>query len=130
VRMPHTKLWSWHIIASVVLLVLLGLHIAIMHLNDILNLAGFNPYGANPIDWENVAFRTKQLSFTIIYILVLAAGLFHGLYGTQTILFELNPSPRVRNWITGLFLIMGIGLLVLGTWAAIAGRTTALALTR
>lgn len=126
--MRQTKLWSWHVIAGVVLLVLVGMHMAIMHLNGILNLVGYNPAGDDPIAWENVVFRAQQVTFMIVYILVLAAGLFHGLYGTRTILFELNPSPGVRTLITTFFLILGIGLFIFGSWAAIAARSTALAL--
>ncbi len=34
--MRESTLWFWHIIAGAVILVLLGLHMAIMHLDDIL----------------------------------------------------------------------------------------------
>ena len=126
--MRQTTLWSWHVIAGALLLVLVGLHMAMMHLNGILNLVGYNPYSDDPIAWANVVFRAQQISFVVIYILVLAAGLFHGLYGTRTILFELNPSPGLRTLITWVFLVVGIGLFIFGSWAALAARGTALAL--
>jgi succinate dehydrogenase hydrophobic anchor subunit len=128
VSIRQTKLWSWHVIAGVVLLVLVGLHMAMMHLNGILDLVGFNPYSDEPIAWANVLFRAQQVAFAVIYVLVLAAGLYHGLYGTRTILFELNPSPGLRTAITWTFLVVGIGLFIFGSWAAIASRVTALAL--
>ena len=128
--LPKTKLWSWHVIAGALLLVLVGLHMAMMHLNGILNLVGYNPYSDDPIAWANVVFRTQQISFVVIYVLVLAAGLFHGLYGTRTILFELNPSPGLRSLITWVFLVVGVGLFIFGSWAAIASHATALALSQ
>ena len=43
------KLWTWHLAAGLLILVLLGLHMAIMHLDAVLGL--FNPAGGHPIDW-------------------------------------------------------------------------------
>ena len=38
--MRESKLWSWHILTAVIILVLLGLHMGIMHLNAVLNVLG------------------------------------------------------------------------------------------
>jgi len=130
VKMRDTPLWSWHVIAGLVILVLLGLHMGMMHINGILHLTVFNPeVDKAPIDWENVAHRGRQVSFVVIYVLLLAAGLFHGLYGLRNILFELNPKPGVKSTISIVLLLVGIVLMVFGTWAAFVARTTALAAT-
>jgi len=84
------KLWTWHVAAGLMILVLLGLHMAIMHLDSLLGL--FNPAGGQPIDWDNVLARSQSLFFTATYILLLGAALFHGLYGLRNILFELDPT--------------------------------------
>ena len=124
--MRDQKLWTWHILAGGVILVLLGLHMAIMHLDALLGI--FNPAGGHPIDWANVAARGKAVFFPVTYVLLLGAALFHGLYGLRNILFELNPAPLLKRVVGAVLLLAGLGLFVLGTWAAVASHTLAKAL--
>lgn len=125
--MRDTPLWTWHVVAGVVILVLLGLHMGMMHLNGILHLTGFNPAPGGPLDWANVVHRAKQVTFVVIYVLLLAAGLFHGLYGLRNILYELNPGRGLQRFIGAVLVVVGVVFFVFGTWAAIMARTTALA---
>ena len=125
--MRDTPLWTWHVAAGLVILVLLGLHMGIMHLNAVLHLETFNPAGEAPTAWANVAHRAKQVFFTWSYIVLLGAALFHGLYGLRNIIFELNPSQGLRKAVSGLLLLLGIGLFVFGTWATVVARTVAMA---
>lgn len=121
--MKETKWWAWHMIAGVVILVLLGLHMIVTHFDS---LVGFqNPVKdeegkASAINWENVVERAKLVSTAIIYVVLLAAALFHGLYGFRTILFELSLGKGLRMVITVLFWLIGLGMFIFGTWAAIA----------
>lgn len=115
--MRDQALWTWHLGAAVIICALLGLHMTIMHLDEILRV--FNPAPGEAIDWANVTARAKSAGFMINYILLLAAALFHGLYGLRNVLFELNPGPGLRRGITAVFLLGGCGLFVLGAWAAI-----------
>jgi len=110
------KLWTWHIAAGILILCLLGLHMAIMHLDALLGL--FNPAGGHPIDWANVAARSQSLFFTVTYVLLLTAALFHGLYGLRNILFELGPSAPIKRSISWVLILIGIGLFIVGGWAA------------
>ena len=110
------KLWTWHLAAGLLILVLLGLHMAIMHLDALLGI--FNPAGGHPIAWENVVARSQSLFFTATYILLLGAALFHGLYGLRNILFELDPAEPFKKSISWALILVGIGLFVAGTWAA------------
>ena len=68
------KLWTWHLAAGLLILVLLGLHMAIMHLDSLLGI--FNPAGGHPIDWENVVARSQSLFFMVSYVLLLAPPCF------------------------------------------------------
>jgi len=77
--MRDTPLWTWHVIAGLIILVLLGLHMGIMHLSGVLHFDAMNPAGDSPLDWANVAYRAKMIFFTLSYIVLLGAGLFHGL---------------------------------------------------
>jgi succinate dehydrogenase / fumarate reductase membrane anchor subunit len=121
--MRDQKLWTWHILAGGVILVLLGLHMAIMHLDAL--VGAFNAPGTHPIDWSNVVARGKAVFFPVTYVLLLGAALFHGLYGARNILFELNPSAGLKKVISALLLLVGLGLFAFGTWAAVASHALA-----
>jgi succinate dehydrogenase hydrophobic anchor subunit len=115
--MKDQKLWTWHILAGAVILVLLGLHMVIMHLDTIVGV--LNPAGGHPVDWSNVVARAQSLFFAVTYVLLLGTALFHGLYGLRNILFELNPSMGLKRFIGGLLLLVGLSLFVYGSWAAV-----------
>jgi succinate dehydrogenase / fumarate reductase membrane anchor subunit len=106
--MRDQRLWTWHVGAGVIILVLLGLHMTIMHLAGLIPLASAVPKGGAPIDWANVAERAKSAFFLITYVLLLGAALFHGFYGLRNILFELNPGAGIRKAVNGLLVVGGI----------------------
>jgi succinate dehydrogenase / fumarate reductase membrane anchor subunit len=116
--MRDQKLWTWHVAAGVLVLVFLGLHMVIMHLTRTVGIG--NPAGGHAVDWGNVVARGKSLFFTLTYVLLLGAALFHGLYGLRNIVCELGPSAGLKKAINALLLVGGLGLFGLGTWAAIA----------
>ncbi len=114
--MRERTLWTWHLIAGLVVFGLLGAHMTIMHLD---NFIGFgNPAGGSAVSWENVIGRAQAMGTTSAYILLLGFALFHGLYGLRNILLELGPSPRKARLLSRLLAVVGIALFVLGTWAA------------
>ena len=119
------KLWTWHIAAGLLILVLLGLHMAIMHLDALLGI--FNPAGGHPIDWPNVAARSQSVFFMVTYVLLLGAALFHGLYGLRNILFELGPAAPLKKSISWVLILVGLGLFTVGSWAAWASFQNAIA---
>ena len=121
--MRETKYWTWHMAAGVVILFLLGLHMLIMHVGGVTHL--FAPHGGEAISRENSLFRDGHLFFTVTYILLLAVALYHGLYGLRTILFELTLKPAIEKAITLFLLVVGLGLLGLGTWGALAAHAIA-----
>jgi len=119
-------LWSWQLVTGAVIFLLLGLHMLIMHLAGVVELRAFNPAAdGDPLAWENVAHRARQGFFTVTYVLLLAAALFHGLNGLRNVLFELHPPPGLRRLIVAVLVVVGGALLALGSWAAVAARTTA-----
>ena len=116
--MRESTLWTWHILAGAVIVVLLGMHMFIMHLDAILAALGLGQ--RNPIESALVFERSKQAFFMITYILLLGAALYHGLYGFRTILLELSLSAAVEKTIKWIFIIVGLAFFALGTYAAIA----------
>ena len=121
--MRETKYWTWHMAAGVVILFLLGLHMTIMHLGGIIHL--FAPLAGEATSKANSLFRDDHLFFTTTYILLLAVALYHGLYGLRTILFELTLKPAVEKSISAVLLVVGLGLLGLGVWGAVAAHAVA-----
>jgi len=120
--MRHSRLWTWHILAGLVILVLLGLHMVIMHLDEILPLAGLNPAGGEAIDWANVVARGKMAFFMVTYIILLGAALFHGLYGLNTIVAETNTASGLKRFTAAALTVLGVALFVVGAYAAVAAR--------
>ncbi len=114
--MREQRLWTWHMTAAAVILVFLGLHMTVMHLETIIRV--FNQAGGRPTDWANVLERSKSAFFLVTYIVLLGAALYHGLYGLRTIIEELNPARGLRKAVNAVIVVGGIGLFAAGTWAA------------
>lgn len=121
--MRDQRLWTWHVLAGLVILVLLGLHMAVMHLDAV--LGWFNPDGVKPIAWAAVLERARTGFFTVSYVVLLGAALFHGLYGLRNILFELGPGRGLKGLISVVLALGGAGLFAFGAWAAWAAGALA-----
>lgn len=118
--MRETPYWTWHLIAAAVILVFLGLHMVVMHLDG---LVGFmNAPGSEAIDWENIVNRAQKVFFPVTYIVLLGAALYHGLYGTRILLFELNPKPGLRKLINVALWTIGLALFALGAVANVVSH--------
>jgi succinate dehydrogenase / fumarate reductase membrane anchor subunit len=115
--MKNSITWSWHLLAGVALVFLLGTHMFIMHLDDVFKFAGGD--AAKAVSFAAVFERGKQVSFMVSYVLLLAAALYHGLYGLRTVLFELALAPRIEKMITTLFVVIGMALFVYGAVATV-----------
>ena len=114
--MRDRSMWTLHVLSGLVILVLLGLHMAIMHLNTTLGI--YNAPGHSAIDWASVVMRMKSTGFAVSYILLLAFALYHGLYGLRNILLELNPGKGLRALISYTILLVGLGLFGFGAYVA------------
>lgn len=114
--MRDRTLWIWQTAAGVFVLLLLGLHMTVTHLPKL--VGAFNPAGPNPVEWANVLSRSTSPAFVFVYLGLLAAGLVHGLLGLRGILLEFGPPPGTRGTINAVLALLGLGLFLVGTWAA------------
>ena len=114
--MRDQRLWTWHLAAGGVILVLLGLHMTVMHLDAVVRV--FNATPEAPIHWSNVVARGRSVFFLASYVLLLGAALFHGFYGLRNIVFELNPGTGTKKALNAVLVVAGVALFVVGTWAA------------
>ncbi len=116
--MRESKLWFWHILSGVVILVLLGIHMGIMHLGVIWSALGIG--SADPVKSAEVFHRSEQAIFMVTYIVLLGAALFHGLYGFRSMLFELSLSKTMEKALGGLCAVAGFVLFIYGSYVAVA----------
>jgi succinate dehydrogenase hydrophobic anchor subunit len=115
--MREQRLWTWHMAAGVIILVFLGLHMTVMHLESIIRI--FNPAeGQLPVAWANVLERSKSAFFMVTYIVLLGAALYHGLFGLRHIIEELNPGAAIKKAVATVLTVGGLLLFAFGTYTA------------
>ena len=113
-----TKYWLINAACAVVVLLLLGMHMAGIHLDDVMALI----FGSNtePLSWAQVNARGTSTFMTVSYILLLGTALFHGFYGLHTILTEFWPGPRASRVVLFGCWAAGIVLFLTGSIATVA----------
>jgi succinate dehydrogenase hydrophobic anchor subunit len=105
------RAWLVSMGAAALVLVLLGAHMATMHLNDLLGLG-------DVLAWTSVSERARSAAQTGAYVLLLGAAFLHGGLGAQRVFREwLAPAAaaRVNRMLT---IVLG-ALFVVGTLAAV-----------
>jgi len=101
-------------IGGIIILITLGIHMVIQHLNNILAFWGIN--NPNPTSFTSMMARSDSLSWVIIYTVLLAFLLYHMLYGLRGIVLELTTSVTAERIITRSFIIAGIAVFAWGTY--------------
>jgi succinate dehydrogenase hydrophobic anchor subunit len=110
--MRETRLWSLHLLAIPIILVLLGMHFALMHYAPVF-------YGMSVEEarsFEVMIERGRSVAQFVLYILLLAAGLYHGFYGLRGILRELPLTPVLAKAVDISILVLGLLTFALGTY--------------
>ena len=110
--MRESKLWSLHILAIPFIAVLLGMHFAVQHYAPVF-------YGMSVEEarsFEVMITRNKDIAQFIIYMLLLVAGLYHGLYGLRGIIRELPLTPTLIKVVDIGILLFGLAILALGVY--------------
>jgi succinate dehydrogenase / fumarate reductase, membrane anchor subunit len=115
-RTRESTFWTWHLLAGLVILVVLGIHMFVMHLSKLLG----TDVGKGVLDYYSVMWRSTNVSFAVMYVVLLGAALYHGLYGLRTILFELTLSERAEKVVSALIVFVGILLFIVGSYGTIA----------
>lgn len=108
--MRESTLWLLFLLAALLIAVTLTIHMGVLHLDTILGIEG-------TITFRTVTQRGKDIFYAVVYTVLLGAGLYHGLYGLRTILFELSLSRSLERAISWAFLIFGVVMFIYGFWA-------------
>jgi len=129
--MKESRLWFWHLISGLALILLLGVHTVIQHFDSILTWLGFIPQAAwqsgghlvGSLNFQHAVLpRMQSVSMTAVYLLLVVFGLFHGLYGLRSMIFELKFSAKAKQVVGVVILIIGIAAAVYGVYTVLAGH--------
>jgi succinate dehydrogenase hydrophobic anchor subunit len=116
--MRGTRLWLLSLFSAVVIAVLLGVHMVIMHLEDILGFFGVD--AAQPTGWVAMIERAKEGIWVGIYIALLAFVLYHALYGLRRIILEVIPSVKTMRIVTWIIVVFGLICFAGGAYVPLA----------
>lgn len=114
----YTYLWLMQLITGVLIAVLLGIHMVMQHLVDILLFFGINLN--DPTSWNSMIERSRQVMWAGIYVALLAVVLSHALNGLRNVILELTPSPRTERVVTRTILAFGIIIFIWASYVPIA----------
>ena len=110
--MRETRLWSLHILVLPIIAVLLGMHFAVMHYAPV--FYGMSVDKAR--EFSTMIERGKSITQLVLYILLLAAGLYHGMYGVRGIIRELPLTPKLAKIVDIGIISFGLFIFALGTY--------------
>jgi succinate dehydrogenase hydrophobic anchor subunit len=108
--MFRTRMHLLFLISGIGTGIFLGIHMAVQHLNRVLATGD-----SDPTSWISMIGRATQSGWVVVYIFLLAFGLYHGLYGLRGIILELTSSERTERTLNWIFIVGG--LIVFG-WAS------------
>lgn len=113
-RLRESTWWLWFLIAGLVVFAFLGIHVVVIHLP-----AFSGGSYAETLAYSSVLQRAKNLFFTVGYIVLLAALLYHGLYGLRSLLIELFTSRAASRAISWTLALIGLAIIAYGTYTTI-----------
>jgi len=101
--------WTWFLqrVSAVVLVIVLGLHIAFLHFS----------HGGAPLTYSDIIPRLKTPILVTLDILLLIFGLYHALYGLYSVFLDFNSGKKERVIICGLLVVMGLGFVGFGIFS-------------
>jgi succinate dehydrogenase hydrophobic anchor subunit len=110
--MRETRLWLLSLTCTSLIIVLLGLHFAIMHYSPVFTGQTIEEVRS----FQMMLERGRSMAQFVVYILFLAVALYHGLYSLRGIIIEL-PVARGRNRLIGRgLLLIGLVFFAYGTY--------------
>ena len=116
--MRNTWLMIVHMATGVLIALLLGMHMVIMHLDNIPGLAGSG--AEDLLSWESMMGRAQKGIWVAIYIVLLAVTLYHALYGLRNIIVETTLSGEKARKVTIGLIAFGVVLFILGIYVPLA----------
>src|SRR3972149_3321627 len=107
--MRETRLWSLHLLVIPIIAVLLGAHFAIMHYAPVF----YDVSVDESRSFETMIERGRSIAQLVLYILLLAAALYHGLYGLRGIIRALPLTPALGRIVDTSIILLGLFIFAL-----------------
>lgn len=115
--MKNTYLQIAQMISGIMAGLLLIVHIGVQRLDVILRFLGI-PIN-DPLSFNSMIERSKQISWVTLYSLLLFFALLHASNGLYKILIEMNLSRTSLRILVVLIILIGLMFFVLGIYAPI-----------
>ena len=115
--MRTTYLWVLQLVTGILIAVLLGIHMVMQHLDEVLDFFGVDI--AESTSWASMMDRAGQGIWVGLYIALLAFGLYHGINGLRGIILESTASARTGRIVTWVLIAFGIIFFIGGTYAPV-----------
>jgi succinate dehydrogenase hydrophobic anchor subunit len=119
--MRESTLWFLHFLAGAVIIIVLGIHFSIMHLDKLLVALGIGY--SDVLSYESVLQRSRMMFHLVVYLVLLGAALYHGLYGFRSLVLELPLGKALEKVVSAVTLLGGLLLFIYGAYAIIVGYT-------
>lgn len=118
--MRESTLWFLQLITGAIIFFLLMGHITLIHFyySRILYLFGLGVI--EPISFEEVVTRGRSALIASMYVIFLAAALYHGLYGFRNIVFEVIESRPFQKAFSFFLILVGAVTFIYGAYVTIA----------
>ena len=110
--MRESKLWFIFILAAIILIIVTSLHL--MTFSSLVG-TGYS----EALDFGSVIVRSSDVFYLGLYIVLLGAALYHGMYGVRRILLELLTGTTKHTLISYGCLIVGIVAFTYGSYVTI-----------
>lgn len=114
--MRESTLWMLHLLAGAVMLTVLGIHFGVMHTGELFGIPR-----NEVLTFASVHARSGMTFYLVVYLILLAAALYHALYGLRSIIFELSLIRRARKAINFLLVLGGWCFFFYGAYVIISG---------
>ena len=115
--MRESTLWMLHLLAGAVMLTVLGIHFGVMHASELFGIPR-----AEVLTFASVDTRSSMAFYLVVYLILLAAALYHGFYGLRSIIFEMSfIRTAARKAINFLLVLGGWCFFFFGAYVIIAG---------
>ena len=115
--MRESTLWMLHLLAGAVMLAVLGIHFGVMHAGELFGIPG-----TEVLTFASVDARSGMVFYLVVYLILLAAALYHSLYGLRSIVFEMSfIRTGARKAINFLLVLGGWCFFFYGAYVIISG---------
>ncbi|MFW9928022.1 MAG: hypothetical protein ACFFD1_01370 [Candidatus Thorarchaeota archaeon] len=105
--------WSLQRFTGALLLLLIGIHMLVVHFIP-LGLSAAEQFGV--ASYQATYARLSGGWFFAIDWVLLVLAIYHGLNGVRTVVLDFSPKRSLNIIFTVLFIVVGIGAIIYGTW--------------